>query len=182
MSYYLIIFWGAFFAGESFLIPGVYLMLKGLISYKGYMFFGISATIISDSVWYYLGRIIPTGRIKRLAIIQKSLPKIEIIKNLFKEDGLKILIISKFVYGTRILTQMLCGKMKIPYFKYITVNSIAIFLWINIIFVLTYLTEKGLSISHITYSAEISIGLILILIIIIYKWIKKIIHKKWPQL
>jgi len=181
MSYYYVIFFGALFAGESFLIPGVYLIMKGTISYGGYMFFGISATIISDSLWYLLGKSMPLSKIITLPLLREKQEIVTRFYDAYKKQGLKILLFSKFIYGTRIISQRLCGTVGIKYWKYVSVNSIAIFGWINAIFLSSYLTEKGLSIVNVSYSKEISVVLMTILLFITYRWIKKKVQTHFPQ-
>jgi len=154
-------------------LPGIYLILKGVISYQGFLLVALSSTLISDSLWYALGRALPYEKIVSLPILKNKKQTIQNLLGKFQNNGLKIIFISKFVYGSRIITQILGGFTKIRYWKYLAANTLTALAWLNFIFLSAYLANKGLTMTDISFPTEISLAIIIILIFIFYQWSKK---------
>ena len=136
---YLIIFFGVMIGGEVILLPAVFLASLGLMNIFGVIVFGLAGTMISDSGWYLAGKKAKgKNYFSRIINYEKYRPRIDLWKNKFNNYNAKILILSKFVYGTRIITLMSSGYQKLPYEKFLKFNFIGSFLWLAFIVVLGY--------------------------------------------
>lgn len=122
---YPLLFVGLLAAGEVVLIPALYLAVTGHLELPVVLGIAISATILSDLGWYGLGRLFPSAALSRLAKRRggRLLPWIE---QVFTERAARALFYSKFVYGTRVLAQLLAGLHAMPLRVYLPVNTIAI--------------------------------------------------------
>ena len=119
---YWFIFFGLLVAGETIFLPAVYLALQGAFPVTHIVYLMIGASLLSDFVWYVLGRIfsgnatlawMPGTRMERTATR---------ISSAFKQHGEWMLFLSKFVYGTRTVVQALSGVYKMPPIRYIGIN------------------------------------------------------------
>lgn len=122
---YPLLFVGLLAAGEVVLIPALYLAVTGRLDLPLVVGIAIAATTLSDLVWYTIGRAFPTTALKRLSKRQggRLLPWLE---RAFTEHGAQALFASKFVYGTRVMAQLLAGLHAMPLRRYLPVNTAAI--------------------------------------------------------
>lgn len=178
MRYYIILFFGTFFAGDSFIFPGVYLGLKGTISLLWFFIIVITATLLSDALWYLLGRFVSLKKIRTLPFLKNKQKIIDKIIISFEKHDAKILLLSKFIYGTRIITQIFFGSVKYSFSKYLLLNFLIIFVWLSLITTIALATKYLLEMTNINLSSELTIVLVLLIIIIIYIWTKNILNKK----
>lgn len=124
-SAYPLLFVGLLAAGELVLIPALYLAVKGRLDLPLVIGIAITATALSDLAWYTIGRAFPTVALKKLAKRQggRLLPWLE---RTFAERGALALFLSKFVYGTRVMAQLIAGLSGMPLRRYLPVNAAAI--------------------------------------------------------
>lgn len=178
MKYYILLFFGAFFAGDSFVFPGIYLALEKTISLTWFFVVVVSATVLSDAIWYLFGRVLSIKKIRRLSILKNRQENINRILNSFEKYGIRIIFLSKFIYGTRIITQIIFGSVKYNFFKYLFLNFSIIFVWLGLITTISFFTKQLLEMTNIQLSSELSVIVVLIIILIIYLWTKIILKKK----
>lgn len=178
MPYYPILFAGAFFAGETFILPGIYFVLHGTISFSGFFATVMAATLLSDSAWYALGRYFSPRRLSKWPLIRDQRNRLDKITAAFHKNGLIILVISKFIYGTRILTQIASGSAKIPFQIFISVDAIASAAWLSLITFSGYAAGKALAWSDFPLAEEAAAVASVLIILIIYRWISRIILKQ----
>lgn len=122
---YPVLFVGLLAAGEVVLIPALYLAVTGRLDLAIVFAIAITATVISDLAWYSIGRLSPTAALRRLAARRggRLLPWLE---RQYRERGAQALFASKFVYGTRVMAQLLAGLQGMPLRVYFAVNTAAI--------------------------------------------------------
>lgn len=122
---YPLLFVGLLAAGEVVLIPALYLAVTGQLDLALVFAIAIVATIISDLAWYGIGRLSPTSALKRLAARRggRLLPWLE---RVYRERGAQALFLSKFVYGTRVMAQLIAGLQGMPLRLYFAVNTAAV--------------------------------------------------------
>lgn len=132
---YVYAFIGLVIAGESVLLPVIFLALRGVIDLGAVFLLGIAATIVSDSAWYWLGRKFPpsvyarfTGRRTEAVMLR--------LESLFRTRGTQVLVLSKFVYGSRVAAQILSGIHKVPFRKYLAANCFGVILFMATLFIL----------------------------------------------
>lgn len=122
---YPLLFLGLLAAGELILIPALYLAVTGRLELPLVVGIAITATALSDLAWYTIGRAFPTVALRKLAKREggRLLPWLE---SRFAARGAQALFLSKFVYGTRVMAQLLAGLSGMPLHRYLPVNAAAI--------------------------------------------------------
>ncbi len=88
--------------------------------------------LIGDVIWYYIGRYWGHSFIKRFgkyfSITEESVAKVERIFHKYKHP---ILFISKISngFGFALVTLMTAGMVRIPFWRYLSINIIGQFIW-----------------------------------------------------
>jgi membrane protein DedA with SNARE-associated domain len=178
---YLFLFVGLLLGGETILLPAIYLALTGIYSIYAVMGIMILATVISDLFWYFIGRGIMPSLTKRM-IKERVRDELHRLLHIVHNRPLHILYLSKFVYGTRIAAQVMCGMKKAPLWKYLLVNIFGIIslgllyviiVKISIIFVL--------NVERLKNNVFIVLGIMVLITAIIHVTFYTIAQKKWSQ-
>ena len=178
---YPFIFVGLLIGGESVLFPSVFLAIEGVISFPGLIFVAALATIISDSAWYALGRFVSFSFLKR-PWLKKTLDKAQSLAAVFDRHGYRILYFSKFIYGTRTAVQILSGMHKMPFVRYITVNTFGVLSLLFLVIIVGVLTGKGVeSLSSIFHRFSIFVAVGMTAVVLIHLWLKRALKKWFPS-
>lgn len=119
---YLALFLGMIVAGEVVLLPAIFLATTGRLDLFTVVTVSVSATLISDALWYYLGRRFPASTLRRISG-RVSHPFLQSVEQAFNVGGKRILFVSKFVYGTRTIVQVLAGAHGMAWLCYLWVNT-----------------------------------------------------------
>src|SRR4051812_25995630 len=131
---YLLLFVTLLLGGETVLVPALYLALIGKLQIAPVIAVASLATILSDCAWFFVGRLLPAERLSRIRWLGKKWPQVLAKSSgLFHRHGLKLVFISKFLYGTRIASQMLAGVARLPFVRYLMVNAGSVFVWLTLI-------------------------------------------------
>jgi len=178
------VFIGMFFAGEAVLFPAIYLALIGLLGWWHLVILAVIATTFSDFAWYVIGRKLRTHSKERklsdLKVFGFGKNALERVSQLFEHYGPRIIIGSKFIYGTRTLTQFVSGYKHMPMRLYIKFNAIAVGIWLALMLFIGSLIALGFrSLGGAVKKAEIALAVIFVIIIPIYLWIRTLIGKRW---
>lgn len=120
---------GFFFAHESVFIPSIYLGLSGTLDLELLVILMIVMSVISDAAVHLVGRYISEERIRRHAG-KRLLTAVDAGHVFFERYGLVAIIVSRFIYGTRVATQLLSGMYRVPFVQYIIVNTIGMTVFI----------------------------------------------------
>jgi len=134
---YLALFLGMLVAGEVVLLPAIFLATTGRLDLLFVVSVSISATLISDALWYYLGRRFPTATLRRISG-RVSHPFLNGVENAFNTGGKRILFASKFVYGTRTIVQVLAGAHGMAWLSYLWVNTAGVLAMTAILVAVSY--------------------------------------------
>ncbi len=178
---YILIFLGVFFLGEVAWIPALYFSYFGKIDIQIVFLIGFFTILIANTFWYLLGRII-SFKIFKFVFFKKKLKVFEKFFNLFNEKQFSIIFLSKFVYGTRFITQFLAGAYKINYAKFLATVSIASFIWSVFLLFLVYGVNATLgSIEEIFYRVQISISIFILIMIAMNFFIRRILIRKMTK-
>lgn len=175
---YPFLFMGMFFFGEAVFIPAVYLSFEGQISLAGVIIISIAANIVADFVWYFLAATMPFSKIKTWKSVRGREKTLDKISSLLDVYGYKLLFVSKFVYGTRILVQIICGLKHLNLWKYLVVNTVGTALYLGFLYVLTRALHAGVSSSTIE-EIKLAVGAFIVIVVGINIWIQYKIRTKW---
>ncbi len=132
------LFFGAFFFGETVIISSALVVFAQGLSVP--IAFGIAflGTILSDTVWFLLGTSVVRKRLERNGTWQKNQHFIARLNTVFGRFPFLILLVIKFLYGTRILTIVYLSVRKLPLWQFIVFNAAGTVLWLSVLFGLSY--------------------------------------------
>lgn len=138
-----IVFFGAFFFGETMIIPAAALAAQGHFSIFAVAGWGYAGTVVSDSIWF-----VSSGPARRF--LERSLRRrtqyervLGWISRRFGERPERALLFIKFVYGTRIATIVYLSLSRLSLRRFTTLNGVGTAIWIPVIVTVGWLAGRG---------------------------------------
>lgn len=178
---YLFIFVGMVIAGEVVLIPAIYLAATNRLDPVSVIILALIATLLSDLVWYYLGRKFPASVLERIPG-RGTNHVVSGLESVFRQDGAKILFLSKFVYGTRTTVQILAGVYDMPFRIYIITNIFGILSVIGTLVLIAYsIIGTTHRLGDVMQGVEIAFLLFVLVAVSGYFLIGGILRRRWFQ-
>ncbi len=163
----LLIFLGSFLLGESVIITLALLAAQGIISLPFLFLFGVLGTIVSDTAWFYIGKILQSKHFFKKKLHRHHRLFFSVNKITGKKPFL-FLLVAKFLYGTRILFITYLSIRKLRYLTFILFDTLGTMVWFAIIISLGWLAGKGIvNFIPIFRSVQYFVAAIIILLIII---------------
>lgn len=176
---YIALFVGMLVAGEVVLIPAIFLATTGRIDLPAVVSISMLATLISDALWYGLGRRLPQPVISRLSR-RLSDQAIRGIGQTFEAGGGRILFMSKFVYGTRTLVQVLAGVHGMPLRTYLPINMAGVFAVIAVLILISW-TVVGTTyrMEQVVQHMELAFLLFVVITVGGFFLFSRVMKKRW---
>ncbi|OGF25062.1 hypothetical protein A2303_05570 [Candidatus Falkowbacteria bacterium RIFOXYB2_FULL_47_14] len=162
--------------GETIAMPIVYLVIDSKFGFWRMMILVLSATAISDSVWYLLGRSIPRERFSRFPFLRKK--NIEKLPAWLRTIKPWHIPISKFIYGTRIAVQIASGIQRISYPVYLLFDILGIIAWISTLFLVGTVFGRAIGrfeLSPLAY--QLLLGVPFLAVFLALLWLKRFLKK-----
>jgi membrane protein DedA with SNARE-associated domain len=176
---YVFIFIGLFFFGETVFLPSLYLGFKGTLSVPIVIALMITASLLSDLVWYTIGRWFPKETVVR-RLGERSARHMEQLSSFFDAHRLKTLFLSKFVYGTRTIVQVLSGMHRTPFWEYMLVNMLGTGALAGATLALAYLTNSTLqALTHTVHRLEIGFLILVGILACVFFFIRQMTIREW---
>jgi len=174
------LFIGMIVGGESIFLPAVYLTVLGIFEVAPLLLIAGLATIISDTAWYFVGWLLPFERIQNFSFLARRRELISKFTERFDRHRLKLLYLSKFIYGTRTFAQILAGARRVPFFQYFIVNLSGVFSLLIFFTVIGFAVGSSVgAIENAVRRAELLLLLFILIFAIIQIWIKWFIRTRW---
>jgi membrane protein DedA with SNARE-associated domain len=152
---YVMLFFGLVVAGETILIPAIFLAITGQLDMTAVFGVALLTTILSDTIWYFLGVYMPTERLRNLSILEKRQGLIKHLEHFFKRYSEIILFSSKYVYGTRVTVQILSGIHRMPFLRYQLVNLLGVASWTGLLIGIAFLVHNSVNrLTSITHTLQ----------------------------
>ncbi|MEX0672596.1 MAG: VTT domain-containing protein [Candidatus Paceibacterota bacterium] len=130
--FFVALFVGMISAGEITLIPAVYLGYMSGIALLSVLGVALLGSLFSDTFWYCIGRRFPKQRLMRYRLIQRETARAEKLKPFYDKHKLRMIFLSKFLFGTGIFFQVLAGMNHVPYRHYILASTSATLVWFGV--------------------------------------------------
>jgi membrane protein DedA with SNARE-associated domain len=174
---YWFLFLGLFCLGETVLLPAIYFSLEGKLNIWWVITIATLANIISDIIWYEIAKRVPFHRVKHWHRVERHQETFKKLMHQFDKHHLKILFISKFVYGTRILVQIICGVKRVHFWRYLSVNFLGIAAYTALLYAVALAVNKTLA-ERLIGNAKVAILVFIVIAIGINLCIKYYAEKK----
>ena len=142
---------------------------KGGIPFWAVFFFGLLGALCIDTLYFIIARTKFITYLRKIKFVSKSFRKMpKFVRNFGDKNNLGNLIISKFIYGTRMISIMAISIKGIKFGKFFAYDLIALIIWGVILLPLGWLAGRGITLFlHVAKNLE-KLFLITLLIIIIY--------------
>jgi lysylphosphatidylglycerol synthetase-like protein (DUF2156 family)/membrane protein DedA with SNARE-associated domain len=124
---YLLLFLGVIFEGEAFLIAGSFLANQGYFHIVTVSLVALAANTLSAQIYYTAARV--RGRKWFDTRFPTKSPYRKIIDWVGKHDNW-LLLMSRFLFGFRIVIPAACGAFGMSVARFVTLNVIAGILWV----------------------------------------------------
>lgn len=177
---YISLFIGMIVGGDVVLITAVFLIFRGELALVPALAVATAGTLVSDMIWYSLGRALPENALVK-KIMSRGGERLSQMSDFFKKHSLKTIFYSKFIYGTRVVVQILSGGNKLPLAPYLAVDFAGTVGYMALILLLGLVVHESIeSLEDIVHGTQIAFVIFLIVIILIRTWIKRM-AKNWFQ-
>jgi|GEM_PF-3865944 len=135
------IFFGVILLGGTVLIPAIYFAILGKIDLLLLFFTVLAAGIAADTFWYVIGRRARKRFVFRF--VWNILGKEGTLSKIYAKHPFWTVFIAKFVFGTRIASQLLAGFNKMSYLKFLGGTATGTILWFSLFYVFMYVAGTG---------------------------------------
>lgn len=164
--------------GEVAIITLAFLSQQGLVKLSYVIIFGLLGAVLADLLWYGLTKLRIVQKFKEWKKVKKHYENVEKkLEKVSRGKDFMMLLIAKFVVGTRVVTILYLGLKKISLIRF-TVYSIATnSIWLGCMIVLGVLAGKGFAVLGVFDKIQWIITGVVALIIL-WNLIEKFITKK----
>jgi membrane protein DedA with SNARE-associated domain len=181
-SKYVLIFAGSYLEGSVVMLATGALWHSGLVAFWPAYLALLLGDILSDSMWYWLGRIGARPFVARWGPLCGATPEIiSRVERRFHEYHLSILIISKLTmgFGLAVATLVTAGLMRIPFGRYFTIQLIGGIVWVYALVMVGY--YFGNILERIPREFQIAAGILaLIGAVLVLRYVgKKLARMEW---
>lgn len=176
---YAFLFVGIVATGGFILIPAVYFSIGGFISLIGLYGITVAATVFSDVIWYLIGWVIKK-KAWRPRFLGRHLREAEKLERFYRKHGVMTVFIAKFVYGTRVATQLLAGMYRTDFLKFVLVTVAGASIWFWFFYFLLRFTNVGLEgVAATAFRLEVVLLAVVVALVLFYFLIGKYIKRRW---
>lgn len=178
---YLFIAIGMIVAGELVLLPAIYLAATGRLDLGAVIALALAATLVADLAWYYAGRKFPASALSRIPG-RRSAQVVSGLERLFARKGAHLLVLSKFVYGTRTAIQVLAGVHKMPFRTYLVANSLGVLAVTGTLVVVAYsVIGTARRLDEVMQDVELAFLLFVAVVLLGYYFVGRRMRRQWFQ-
>ena len=169
----------AAFFGDAGIVASFVFALRTQVPILEVLLAAVLGTLIADTIWYYFGKSILSFLRKRFHRYYKNEERMLKAVNKYipaNKPG-RLLLVTKFMYGTRVLTIIYLSFNRLAFKRFALLDSIATFFYLGTLFIATKLfvvgTYKLLSSVNDVVIALIALVLSFILVRAISEWLIK---------
>lgn len=132
-SKYVLIFVGCFFEGSTVMMAtGLLWRLETVAFWPAYLTL-ILADVLSDIMWYLIGRYAARSFFTRWGWVIEVTPEIiDKVERRFHLYHTKILVVSKLTmgFGLAVPIQVVAGMLRVPFSRYLAINGLGSLVWV----------------------------------------------------
>ncbi len=140
-SRYALIFAGSYIEGSVVMMATGALLHGGLVAFWPAYIALLLGDILSDTMWYWIGRIGARRFIDRWGSLFNATPDvIRRVEQRFHRHHTWILIVSKLTmgFGFAVATLLTAGLMRVPFSRYFAINFFGGIIWVYVLLMIGY--------------------------------------------
>lgn len=160
------LFFGGFFFGETVIIPAAFLAGQDILSLQEVFWVTFLGTVIADTLWFIAGPPLFRFAHRFEWIAARSESVLKRVKDLYADQPFRALFVSKFVYGTRILTVIYLSFERVSAVRFLIVNLASTFLWLVAIVAIGWLAGKSI-VNLIPFVSDVTYALLVVAVLIV---------------
>ncbi|OHA21546.1 MAG: hypothetical protein A2849_03935 [Candidatus Taylorbacteria bacterium RIFCSPHIGHO2_01_FULL_51_15] len=176
------LFLGGFFFGETVIIPAAFLAGQGILSLTQVFSITYLGTVCADMLWFFIGPSLFRFAHRFEKIRTRSEKVLMSLDTLYAKRPFRVLLISKFVYGTRILTILYLSLEKLSVVRFLLVNLLSTFVWLVGVVAVGWLAGKSIvNVIPVLSDAKYVLFIIVLLVLIVRfgpTWFAKRLQKE----
>jgi membrane protein DedA with SNARE-associated domain len=177
-----LIFFGAFFFGETLIFPAAALAAQGHFSPWAVGVWAYLGTIVSDTLWFSLAGVAD----RRLATWESWRRRYhQVLAWLDRRFGAhpeRALLFIKFVYGTRIATITYLALRKLQLRRFLAYNGVGAAVWATVVVAAGWLAGRGVkALAPGLTNVEHVVLIVLVLALIVRGIVKWISNRELPR-
>ncbi len=175
----LVLFIGSIFPGEEIVLFFAFLAGQGVISIEKVFVLALLGLMCSDFIWFCIARSSLFQSLRKHTILSEDRPLAKLIVN---RVGLKsyplLLLITKFVYGTRVIAIILLSLNKTKVRSFLFFDFLALLIWSAVMIPIAWLAGKGISVYfNVAKDLQIVLLIVIILFLVVYLFNKLIVSR-----
>lgn len=176
---YVISFFAPAFGGDAAAIALAFLSAQGHYPLWTLFTFSVAGTVFADSVWYFIAKHRVVNHIRNGSRFSAKYQKVEeTVGRLSRNNDFLLLLMAKYIYGTRIVTIFYVSLKELAFGKFLVYSSITAVLWIIPICTIGWLAGKGFDMVLTTFrNVQLAITFLVVLVVLFYL-IQRVI-KRW---
>lgn len=120
--------------GLPVLLPAIHLAAQGSLDPLVLAVVALAAMWTSDAAWYALGRCVPLERLRRQRLLARTVARADALFERFRGARTRLLFLSRFLYGSRIAVNLLCGLTRMRFRTVVLVQIASGVLWLGCLF------------------------------------------------
>lgn len=154
---------------EELLIFVAALAGRGLLQIWIVFLFGIFGILTIDTIWFVLGKSRLIRYLKDHKMFSDKGETMGKIHHLAKKHQIVSLFVTKFIYGTRVITIIYHSAKEMPYRKFIFYDSLSVIIWALIMVTIGWLAGRGFTqILGVARGIERILAIILVVVVVLY--------------
>ena len=161
-----VLFFGGFFFGETVIIPAAFLAGEGVLSLYSVFWITFLGTIVADAIWFFAGPSLFRFAHRFEWVQARSELAMNRLELLYANKPFRALLVSKFVYGTRILTVLYLSLEKVSGIRFLFLNLAGTFVWLFGVVIVGWLAGKSI-VNLIPVFSDLKYALLLVIALII---------------
>lgn len=158
--------------GQEMILPLAFLVGQGFWSLRMLFIVTFFATIMVDLFWFGLARL---GREwKWLKRFSHEDSKVKKFVNRLAKDEATLLLLTKFIYGTRVISVLYLSLGGLKVLRFILLNILVTIPWLLLIISIGWLAGRGFSFfgNIVRHPALFTIGVVGL--VLLFQWAKKL--------
>jgi membrane protein DedA with SNARE-associated domain len=168
-----------FLAGEELILVLGFLSAQGMLPIWIVFIFGLIGLLVRDTLLYFVGFLRPFYKLNKYARVNKISANLDsFIQKATKQSMARMLLYTKFIFGTRILTSLYLGYKRVKPGKFIFNNAVIWAILVTIFISFGYFAGESFKFITDTFKSMTLAIAFLLLLIIIFMWAQRRMHHK----
>jgi len=131
---------GTLLEGEAILVIGGFLAHRGYLSLAGVMLAAFVGTLVSDQLWFHLGRSRGSSILAKRPGWRKPIERFDALQDRY---DVWLALGFRFLYGLRTISPFAFGMSSIPRLRFLVLNVLGAILWSIVVGSLGYLVGNA---------------------------------------